>query len=86
MTSCDSLGSAACFPYIQMGEGLDPASSGIPASVGVPSFQSWYHFPGMETSGGLLGVGWPLSLTSLNFLVLGSSFFYASLTWGGWSW
>lgn len=23
MTSCDSLGSAACFPYIQMGEGLD---------------------------------------------------------------
>lgn len=29
-----------------MGEGLDPASSGIPASVGVPSFQSWYPLPG----------------------------------------
>lgn len=85
MTSCESLGSAACFPYIQMGEGLDPASSGIPAVSGCLPSSPGTHFPGMETSGGLLGVGWPLSLTSLSFLVLGSSFFYASLTWGGWS-
>lgn len=47
------------------------SSSSYPSQQRDPGQCRGTHFPGMETSGGLLGVGWPLSLTSLNFLVLG---------------